>query len=70
MLSLKTEWQPVILDVGCGTGLVGNALSDRQVPLKNLIGVDVSDKMLKAANTKGLYKDVGHCDLAKGTSNL
>ena len=42
-----------VLDLGCGTGLVGVAISD--LPLGKLIGVDVSSRMLAKAGSKQLY---------------
>ncbi len=42
-----------VLDLGCGTGLVGVALSD--LPLTDLIGVDLSARMLENAAQKRIY---------------
>ena len=42
-----------VLDLGCGTGLVGVALSDLAV--QGLVGVDLSPRMLGLARAKGLY---------------
>ena len=42
-----------ILDVGCGTGLVGEELYKRGH--KNIDGVDFAPEMLKHAEEKGLY---------------
>ena len=42
-----------ILDVGCGTGLVGEELYKRGY--KNIDGVDFASEMLKRAEEKGLY---------------
>jgi len=42
-----------VLDLGCGTGLIGVALSDYAVA--ELVGVDVSARMLAEAARKGLY---------------
>ncbi len=41
------------LDLGCGTGLVGVVLSD--LPIRPLVGVDISPRMLDHARAKGLY---------------
>ena len=43
------------LDLGCGTGLVGEALRDC---CDTIIGVDLSPAMAAAAQRKGLYADV------------
>lgn len=42
-----------ILDLGCGTGLVGVALHD--VIAGRLVGVDLSARMIEAARAKGIY---------------
>ena len=41
-----------ILDLGCGTGLVGEAFRDRAC---RLVGIDVSRKMLEKARSKAIY---------------
>ncbi len=46
-----------ILDAGCGTGLIGQILFKYA---KNLIGVDLSEKMLKSAEDKRIYSSL-HC---------
>lgn len=44
-----------VLDLGCGTGLVGQALkSDKN----SFTGVDISQKMLNLAASKGVYADL------------
>jgi predicted TPR repeat methyltransferase len=40
------------LDLGCGTGLVGEALIDLA---KTLVGIDLSKEMLKIAQAKNIY---------------
>lgn len=52
------EWD--VLDLGCGTGLVGEALTDS---CRCLVGVDLSRKMLDKANGRGLYQRLVHSDL-------
>ncbi len=49
-----------ILDLGCGTGLVGQALQSDGV---RLIGVDLSARMLALAKAKGVYERVVQSDL-------
>ena len=44
--------QAVIVDLGCGTGLMGKVLKN---PQRTLIGVDVSQKMLDKAKDKNFY---------------
>ena len=41
-----------ILDLGCGTGLAGEALIDLA---KTLVGIDLSKEMLKIAEAKNIY---------------
>ena len=45
-----------IIDFGCGTGLVGKHL--KEGGFSNVIGVDVSDKMMEIASAKGCYKSL------------
>jgi len=42
-----------LLDLGCGTGLVGVALSD--IAMAELVGVDLSPRMIEAAEEKNIY---------------
>lgn len=42
-----------ILDAGCGTGLLGQILS--QIGYRNLVGLDASQGMLDVAKVKGCY---------------
>jgi len=44
-----------VLDLGCGTGLVAEALGAR---CQTLVGVDISSKMVEIAQDKGLYTDL------------
>lgn len=50
-----------VLDLGCGTGLMGVVLSDLE--LRPLVGVDLSDGMLAEARAKGLYDQLLQQDL-------
>lgn len=43
-----------ILDLGCGTGLSGLAFQDLAA---RLIGIDLSPRMIEAANGRGIYDD-------------
>lgn len=49
-----------VLDLGCGTGLVGEALSGRA---RSLIGVDLSEKMLERARSRGCYAQLACADV-------
>ena len=44
-----------VLDLGCGTGLVGQAFKSAA---NSFIGVDISQKMLNLAASKGVYADL------------
>jgi predicted TPR repeat methyltransferase len=52
-----------ILDAGCGTGLVGVALS--QAGAKNIDGIDISPGMLEVARKTGVYNDLSIVDMSK-----
>ena len=52
-----------ILDVGCGTGLVGSSLSTRGYI--NVDGLDFSLDMLEVAREKRIYKNLIQADLNK-----
>lgn len=54
-----------VLDVGCGTGVVGVALAERGVGPVD--GVDISAAMLEQAATKGVYRTLIEADLTIGT---
>lgn len=49
-----------LVDLGCGTGLVGELLRDRT---ERLIGVDVSEPMLAQARQKEIYDQLDRADL-------
>jgi len=49
-----------VLDLGCGTGLVGAALAGRELELR---GVDLSPRMLELARARGIYTDLEESDL-------
>jgi len=48
------------LDLGCGTGLIGDAFGDR---VDRLVGVDLSNNMLEAARQKSIYHALHHGNL-------
>lgn len=50
-----------VLDLGCGTGLIGVVLSD--LNLGGIVGVDASERMLGEARGKGIYTELLHEDL-------
>jgi predicted TPR repeat methyltransferase len=50
-----------VLDLGCGTGLVGVVLSD--LPVRDLTGIDLSARMIERARAKNLYQSLRHEDI-------
>lgn len=60
-LDLSGDRVGPVLDLGCGTGLMGVVLSD--LPLGPLVGVDLSEGMLAEARAKGLYQRLQKQDL-------
>lgn len=55
--------EAVILDAGCGTGLVGVALA--KLGAKTIDGADFSQGMLDVARKTGAYRDLKPADLSK-----
>jgi predicted TPR repeat methyltransferase len=51
-----------VLDVGCGTGLVGRALRDHGIT-GEILGLDISRESLELARTNGAYDALAHADL-------
>lgn len=51
-----------ILDLGCGTGLLGQELA-AQLRIKQIIGVDFSRLMLQKSQTKSIYNKLYHIEL-------
>ena len=51
----------VILDAGCGTGLVGQALAS--LGAKHIDGIDLSVPMLDIAEKTGVYRNVSQADM-------
>jgi len=49
-----------VLDLGCGTGLLGKELSEKH---KNITGVDISGKMLSKAKSLGVYQSLSENDI-------
>jgi SAM-dependent methyltransferase len=58
---LATQKDGPVLDVGCGTGLVGSALD--QLGEWRLDGFDISPEMLDVARAKGVYASLTTGDL-------
>jgi predicted TPR repeat methyltransferase len=56
-----------VLDVGCGTGLVGAALRARGFA-GALVGLDISDASLEVARQRAAYESLRHADLQQRLS--
>jgi len=52
-----------VLDIGCGTGLLGKELSSYR--FENLYGVDISQKSLQIAQTDQIYQGLYQAELGK-----
>jgi predicted TPR repeat methyltransferase len=57
---IQPQGQFDILDLGCGTGLVGLRFRDRA---RSLVGVDASEQMLRRASERGIYQRLEHGEL-------
>jgi predicted TPR repeat methyltransferase len=55
-----------ILDVGCGTGVVGVALAKHGYPTVD--GIDISPEMLQQSASKDVYRSLVEADLTKPIS--
>ncbi|TGJ87379.1 hypothetical protein E0Z10_g1411 [Xylaria hypoxylon] len=60
---LGDQANAVVLDAGCGTGLVGGALAERGAT--TIDGLDLSPHMLQVAENLGVYRSVFLGDLTK-----
>jgi|GEM_PF-2478104 len=49
------------LDIGCGSGLIGDLFAANKDI--NLVGIDISDKMLELTKAKGRYKELIQADV-------
>ena len=63
LLNYLKNNQAMVLDAGCGTGLVGEILHKNN--FKNVVGVDFSQEMLSVANHKNIYQSLKLVDLTK-----
>jgi 2-polyprenyl-3-methyl-5-hydroxy-6-metoxy-1,4-benzoquinol methylase len=61
--SSKNPAKSVILDAGCGTGLVGQALANNGA--KIIDGLDLSTAMLTVARQTGVYRALVQADLTQ-----
>lgn len=60
--SILTEPIKKVLDLGCGTGLLGQALTSK-FSIEHLTGVDLSAKMLEKSKSKSIYNELYNIDL-------
>ncbi len=58
-----SDADPAVVDIGCGTGLTGEALVRQG--FETLDGIDFSPEMLIRARSKGIYRDLIEADLTK-----
>lgn len=59
-------WDRLILDAGCGTGLVGEKL--RNIGYQNIHGTDFSQEMLDKAEKTGVYRSIFRSDFFQALS--
>ena len=52
-----------VLDAGCGTGMIGEAL--HVIGYRALVGIDLSDGMLAVARAKAVYQDLRRMKLGE-----
>ena len=52
-----------VLDLGCGTGLVGLLVAD--LPMAGMTGLDVSENMIAKARDRRIYRDLISADIPK-----
>ncbi|MBC00190.1 MAG: SAM-dependent methyltransferase [Rhodobacteraceae bacterium] len=65
VLAGELDGAALVLDAGCGTGLVGEALSRQQVSGLLIDGIDLSAGMLDQAAEKNVYRKLSEADLTK-----
>ena len=65
--SLITNKIDTIVDLGCGTGLLGEKLKEK---CSHLIGIDISEKMLQIAEQKNIYDKLIQSDIMQYSQNL
>ncbi len=63
MLRAELSAESVILDAGCGTGLVGRAL--HEAGFETIDGIDVSSRSLQTAEGSGAYRKLQEIDMQK-----
>ncbi|MCP5087522.1 MAG: methyltransferase domain-containing protein [Rhodobacteraceae bacterium] len=66
-LRFSEESDLPVADIGCGTGLVAEAL---QLPAKSIDGIDISSDMLEVSAAKNIYRSLYQADLTASVSHL
>ena len=61
LAALLDARQSAVLDIGCGTGLVGRELAARG--FATIDGIDISHDMMRVARQKGGYRELIYADL-------
>lgn len=64
--SLAGDVEGTIVDLGCGSGLIGEAL---KTPQNQIIGIDLSPKMLALAKKKNIYAALVENDITDYLQN-
>jgi ubiquinone/menaquinone biosynthesis C-methylase UbiE len=64
--SLKDKWFGLVLDVGCGTGILFDYVTDR---LKMIVGLDLSKKTLIEAKTRMFKKNMNSVHLVQADAD-
>ncbi len=62
LLNLQSDNQ-LILDIGCGSGLSGDELSEEG---HVWVGLDISRDMMEVANERGVQGDMMQIDMGQG----
>jgi len=65
MLDEEVEFRPdmTVLDIGCGSGVYGFAIAPR---VRSVIGVDVSPKMIEAAERRAVVEGIDNVSFVTG----
>ena len=65
--ALITKKVDTIVDLGCGTGLLGEKIREK---CHQLIGIDISPKMLEKASSKNIYDHLEQADILEYCEKL
>lgn len=59
----------IVLDAGCGTGLVGSELNSRNSAL-TIDGIDLTPAMLEHSRSRGIYRNLSQADMMGPLSSI